>query len=252
MLVMASCVMTACIAAGGEEPAGEGPGAAADDAPVDDADDDGQDADLDTAVDDESGAPTGTGLIGVRDGRASDTAGGAAGAAAGDDAASADGDAASDIDATGDGDGAGVAGADDDAAPIRDDLCDLGMPDAVTGTHFTPLQAGDTVPMIGVGQAELSIDLAVLVYLFEGHEIDLLVEVDDSGRSSSLDAELESDFVCDDSGWCEWVGILVDTTPLVDDPFDLMRLPVTVTLTVRDAVGPYCQTRFSGPLLRRE
>lgn len=196
------------------------------------------------------------------------------GDAAGDggDAPAADGDAAPAGDGDGDGDGdasgnagngeggsAGDGGGDGDAAGdgdmtagIDDLRCEIGVADAITGLTFARFPEGGTIPLIGSGQAELLIELALLVYQADRPTIEVVVETDADGRTSTFSSVAEEGFECDPSMWCMLVPVLIDTTPLADDPFDLKELPVTVTLTVSDGDVPFCQTSLSAPLLRAD
>ncbi|MDD9935557.1 MAG: hypothetical protein OXT09_18245, partial [Myxococcales bacterium] len=212
--------------------------------------------------DDAPDAGRGSGLpLDVRDGRPDDggdgdgdVTGDGDGDAAGDGDATGDGDG----DATGDGDGDTTGDGDGDTTPVIDDaFCEIGIADSVTGLFFEPFPVGGTVPMIGTGQADLVIDLALLVYQADEPDLEVVVEAVDTGLTSTYTVEAEAGFVCAADMWCEFLPVLIDTEPLIDrdggqDEFDLMRMPVTVTLTVSDATGPFCRTSIEGDLLRRE
>lgn len=222
---------------------------------------DGDSGDGDSG-DDEPDAGSGSGLpLDVRDGRPDDggdgdgdVTGDGDGDAAGDGDATGDGDG----DATGDGDGDTTGDGDGDTTPVIDDaFCEIGIADSVTGLFFEPFPVGGTVPMIGTGQADLVIDLALLVYQADEPDLEVVVEAVDTGLTSTYTVEAEAGFVCAADMWCEFLPVLIDTEPLIDrdggqDEFDLMRMPVTVTLTVSDATGPFCRTSIEGDLLRRE
>ena len=222
---------------------------------------DGDSGDGDSG-DDEPDAGSGSGLpLDVRDGRPDaggdgdgDVTGEGDGDAAGDGDATGDGDG----DATGDGDGDTTGDGDGDTTPVIDDaFCEIGIADSVTGLFFEPFPVGGTVPMIGTGQADLVIDLALLVYQADEPDLEVVVEAVDTGLTSTYTVEAEAGFVCAADMWCEFLPVLIDTEPLIDrdggqDEFDLMRMPVTVTLTVSDATGPFCRTSIEGDLLRRE
>ena len=222
---------------------------------------DGDSGDGDSG-DDEPDAGSGSGLpLDVRDGRPDDggdgdgdVTGDGDGDAAGDGDATGDGDG----DATGDGDGDTTGDGDGDTTPVIDDaFCEIGIADSVTGLFFEPFPVGGTVPMIGTGQADLVIDLALLVYQADEPDLEVVVEAVDTGLTSTYTVAAEAGFVCAADMWCEFLPVLIDTEPLIDrdggqDEFDLMRMPVTVTLTVSDATGPFCRTSIEGDLLRRE
>ncbi|MGD8863214.1 MAG: hypothetical protein PVI30_24580 [Myxococcales bacterium] len=137
--------------------------------------------------------------------------------------------------------------------------CEVGIIDADTGACFEPHDPSVAIPLVGIGQAELLAELSIRARVGRGVAADLLLTATDTGRTARVTV-LPDAFECSvgsacapvsEGRWCSAMPVWIETRNLVDDPFDLQDLPVTVEMTLRDADGPLCTHRVEGTLHRR-
>lgn len=133
--------------------------------------------------------------------------------------------------------------------------CEVGTSDSETHLEFYPLKDGATIPMVGAGQSGLLVELGVRWAGMTRPSVSVQVQVQGTGRVSSTqpaiyDADASSRVSCDKQ-WCWVVPLLVRTQTLVDDPYDLARLPVDISVRFEQDAD-VCEATLSGFLERRD
>jgi hypothetical protein len=136
--------------------------------------------------------------------------------------------------------------------------CEIGLVNADDDACFQPHDPNIAIPLVGASQGDLLVELAVRARDARGAIADLVITAKDSGRTdharvTAKDFRCGEDLACgdlDDDRWCKALPVWMVTWGLVDDPYDLMDLPVTIEMTLRDADGPLCTTSIEGFLYR--